>query len=213
MGLKLLYEDLENMGGISISKPSSIRDDAWVCTPFLMGSIAPRTPETLARMQRLGLTKRLGLADRILALSVLELEHYADVMVDAVVPIELGGGNTPGAVDVAMSLQKKVVNGDYAGRAIPQIDQITTYLADKPSHPSTYVDEWGNVSIVKTAVNYHLAEALGKMISVPAFGLVGGAGMLMEGREMKELVIANTLSECVLAGQTIRRPSKLDWTP
>jgi hypothetical protein len=205
LGLKLLYEDLEKMGEIPISDPTSIRDDAWVCTPFLMGSIAPMTPETEAKMRGAGLTKKIGMADRILMLSVRELESYADVVVEALVPGELGGGNTPAPIDVAMSLGKKVVNGDYAGRAIPQIDQMTTYLADIPSHPTSYVDEWGNVTIVKTAVNYRLAEALGKMISVAAFGLVGGAGMLMTGKEMKKVVIPNTLSECMLAGQTLRK--------
>jgi hypothetical protein len=205
LGLPLLLEDLAKLGEIRISDPASIRDDAWVCTPFLMGSIAPKTPETLARMARVGLTKRIAMADRILMLSVLELQSYAGVEIEAVVSVELGGGNTPAPVDVAMSLGKKVVNGDYTGRAIPEIDQITTYLADKPSHPTTYVDEWGNISIVKTAINYHLAESLGKMISVAAFGLVGGAGLLMRAKEMKEVLIPNTLSECFTVGQAIRK--------
>lgn len=205
VGRKLLLEDLERLGEITISDPASIRDDAWVCTPFLMGSIAPKTKETLERMEKVGLTKRIGEADRILMLSVLELQSYAKVDIEAVVSIELGGGNTPGPVDVAMSLGKKVVNGDYTGRAIPEIDQITTYLADIPSHPTAYVDEWGNVSIVKTAINYHLAESLGKMISVSAFGLVGGAGLLMRAREMKKVIVPNTLTECMEAGQTIRK--------
>lgn len=205
LGLKLLYEDLGRLGEIRISDPASISDDAWVCTPFLMGSIAPKTPEVLAKMEQIGLTKKTGMADRILMLSVLELESYTHVSVDAIVPIELGGANTPSPVDVAMCLGKKVVNGDYSGRAIPEIDQTTPYLADKPAHPTTYVDDWGNVTIVKKAINYPVAEALGKMISVAAFTLVGGAGLLMKGKEMKELIIPNTLGECKLVGQTIRK--------
>jgi hypothetical protein len=205
LGQELLYEDLKKVGEIHITDPADIRDDAWVCTPFLMGSIAPKTQETLDKMASVGLKARTGMADRILMLSVLELQSYAHVDVEAVVPVELGGGNTPAPIDVAMSLGKKVVNGDYAGRAIPEISQITTYLHDIPSHPTTYVDEWGNVSIVKTAVNYPLAEALGKYISVAAFGLVGGAGLLMKGREMKKVVIQNSVGECFIAGQTIRK--------
>ncbi|MGA2790744.1 MAG: DUF917 domain-containing protein, partial [Candidatus Bathyarchaeia archaeon] len=205
LGQELLYEDLKKVGEIHITDPADIRDDAWVCTPFLMGSIAPKTQETLDKMASVGLKTRTGMADRILMLSVLELQSYAHVEVEAVVPVELGGGNTPAPIDVAVSLGKKVVNGDYSGRAIPEISQITTYLADIPSHPTTYVDEWGNVSIVKTAVNYPLAEALGKYISVAAFGLVGGAGLLMKGRDMKKVVIQNSVGECFIAGQTIRK--------
>jgi len=54
---------------------------------------------------------------------------------------------------------------------------------------------------------------LGKMISVAAFGLVGGAGLLMKGRDMKRVVIQNTLSECFLAGQTLRRAAAAKQDP
>jgi len=201
----LLLDDLAKMGEIRISDPASVRDDAWVCTPYLMGSIAPISDETRARMAAAGLTKRIGMADRMLILALKELEGYARVEVEAIVPVELGGANSPAAIDVALALGKKVVNGDYAGRAIPEIDQLTTYLADKPTHPTAYVDEWGNITIIKTAINYHLAEALGKMISVAAFGIAGGAGLLMRGKEMKEVIVPNTLTECFQAGQAIRK--------
>lgn len=203
-GLPLLLDDLEKLGEIRISDPADIRDDAWVATPYLMGSIAPKTDETFRKMAAAGLKNRITMADRMLVLSLLELQSYAGVEIEAVVPVELGGANTPGPIDVAMALGKKVVNGDYAGRAIPEITQLTTNLANKPTHPTAYVDEWGNVSLIKTAINYQLAEALGKMISVAAFGLVSGAGLLMRGKEMKEVIVPNTLSECFLAGQTIR---------
>ena len=213
MGMSLLLEDLEKLGEIKISDPNSIRDNAWVCTPFLMGSIAPKTPEIYVKMASVGLTKKITLSERILTLSLLELESYARVEVEAIVPIELGGANTPAPIDVAMNLGKKIVNGDYAGRAIPEINQINPYLTNIPSHPTTYVDEWGNVTIVKKAINYHLAESLGKMISVAAFGLVGGAGLLMTGKDMKKVLIHNTLSECFLAGQTIRKAVKKGQDP
>ena len=51
-----------------------MRDDAWACTTYLMGSIAPKTPEVLKKMSELGLTRKIGLAEKILSLAVLELE-------------------------------------------------------------------------------------------------------------------------------------------
>jgi hypothetical protein len=213
LGLHLLLDGLARLGEIRISDPSDIRDDAWVCTPYLMGSIAPRTDKALADMARLGLTKRMGMADHIALLALMELQSYAGVEVEAFVPIELGGANTPVPIDLALSLGKKVVNGDYAGRAIPEIVQTTTYLADKPTHPTTYVDEWGNVSIIKTAVNYFLAEALGKTISLAAHGHLAGAGFLMRAEEMKEVLIPNTLSETLLAGRAIRRAAASKQDP
>jgi DUF917 family protein len=202
-GMNLLVDDLNRLGEIRISDPADIRDDAWVCTPFLMGSIAPETAEILARRASLGLGRRIAMAERITTLAVLELERYAHVDIEGIVPEELGGYSTPGAVDVGLALGKKIVNGDYTGRATPEI-YLTTYLAGRPSYPVTYADEWGNVTIIKHSVNFFVAEALGKMISVAVRGGIAGAGHLMRGKEMKEVILRNTLSECYLVGQTIR---------
>jgi hypothetical protein len=202
-GLPLLLDDLAKVGEIRISDPADIRDDSWVCTPFLMGSPAPKTNVALAKMASLGLTKRITTATRMQMLAALELERYACVDVEAFVSVELSGAATSGAINAGMALGKKVVNGDYAGRGIPEITMLTTYLANKPAHPITYVDEWGNITIIKKVIDHHMAELLGKMISVAAFGMIGGAGFLMRGKEMKEVIVPNTLSECFLAGQTI----------
>jgi len=60
-----------------------------------MGSIAPKTPEVLKKMSELGLTRKIGLAEKILSLAVLELEKYLGIEIDVIVPVEIGGGNTP----------------------------------------------------------------------------------------------------------------------
>ncbi|MEM3938497.1 MAG: DUF917 domain-containing protein [Desulfurococcaceae archaeon] len=204
VGLRILLEDLEKYGEIVVHDVNSIRDDAYVVTPYLMGSIAPKTPEVVAKMTSLGLVKRIGIADRILAYAVLELEKYLGVEFEGVVAIELGGGNTPSPVDVAVTLGKMIVDGDYAGRAIPEIDQITPYLYDIPPYPATYVDEYGNKTVVSKAINYLMAERIGKLISVASFGLVGGASFAITGKEMKKIIIPGTLSESYIIGKTLR---------
>ncbi|OYT44439.1 MAG: hypothetical protein B6U85_10050 [Desulfurococcales archaeon ex4484_42] len=64
-------------------------------------------------MSELGLTRKIGLAEKILSLAVLELEKYLGVEIDVIVPVEIGGGNTPGPIDAALFLGKIVVNGDF----------------------------------------------------------------------------------------------------
>jgi len=203
-GLKLLTEDIEKFGEIVIQDASKVRDDAWVATPYLMGSIAPKTSEVIKKMQELGLMKRIGLAEKMLSLAVLELEKYMGVEIEAIVAIELGGANTPGPIDVALSLGRIAVNGDYAGRAIPEVPQTTLYVYDIPPYPAVYVDEYGNKTVITRAINYQMAERLGKLVSVGAFGLVGGASFVMRGTEMKKIIIPNTLTEAYEIGRTIR---------
>ncbi|MEM4482040.1 MAG: DUF917 domain-containing protein [Desulfurococcaceae archaeon] len=204
-GLKLLLEDLEKFGEILIHEPQSIRDEAYVVTPFGMGSIAPRTPETESRMHALGLVKRIGIAERRLVHAVIELEKYLGIEFEAIVPIELGGSNTPAPVDVAVTLGKTAVDGDYAGRAIPEISQTTPYLYNIPPYPSSYVDEYGNKIVVTKAINYLMAERIGKLYSVAVFSPVGSASFAITGKEMKKIIIPGTLTESYNIGKTLRR--------
>jgi len=50
-----------------------------------------------------------------------------------------------------------------------------------------------------------MAEIIGKQISVAGFGLAGQAAFLMTGKDMKKIIIPNTLSECHSIGQVIRK--------
>jgi len=49
-----------------------------------------------------------------------------------------------------------------------------------------------------------MAERIGKLISAGAYGLAGDAGFMMSGKEMKEVLIPGTLTECYNTGKMIR---------
>jgi hypothetical protein len=212
IGLRLLYEDLKKFREIRVTDPSKIPDGAWTCCPFLMGSIAPVTQETKDMIKRLGL-RMIKNPDRILAYAVQELEEYTRRKIEALVPIELGGGNTPSAIDAALMLGVKVTNGDYTGRAIPEIEQTTPYLFDKPMFPVSTADQYGSVCHIKKAPSYQMAEIIGKQIAVAGFGLAGEAAFLLRGSEMKKVIIRNTLSECYEIGQIIRKTREMGDDP
>ena len=120
------------------------------------------------------------------------------------VPIELAGANTSGPVSAGSSLGMLAVDGDYCGRAIPEILQITPYLNGKECLPVTSVDEWGNTCIIKDAVNLRVVEKIGKLISAGGYGLAGQAGFVMTGKELKETVIPGTLTKAYEGGRFIR---------
>ena len=191
--------------GLSISwvDVGDIPDNDWTVCPFLMGSIAPLTEEARKRMKRLGLEK--DAFKSIQAESVKLLEEYMDVKVKVIVPIELGGSNTPGAIVAAAHLGISAVDGDYTGRAIPEIPQTTPYLEGLPLWPISSVDKYGNFCIIKESVGYEMAERIGKFIAAASFGLAGQAGFLFKGSDMKRVLIPGTLSQCLETGCLIRK--------
>ncbi len=191
-GLKLEWVDV-----------ADIPDDAWTCTAYGMGSIAPVSEETRALIRRFGLVDRYG--HQAMEIAIKELAAYAGVSIDAIVPSELGAGNTPAPLVTGVRLGIPVVDGDYAGRAIPEEMQGTPYLYGKNSWPFASVDRWGNVAIVKETCNPYMLERIGKMLAVAAFGTCFIAATLLPAREMKEIVVPGTLTFSLELGRTIRQ--------
>ena len=202
-GMGMFHQALEEGLSLEWVDADEIPDEAWTVTPYGMGSIAPVTPETLAEIERVGLVNKLG--HRSMEEAVKELGLYLGQPIGCLVPAELGAGNTPAPLVVGARLGIPVVDGDYAGRAIPDEMQGTPYLYGKKSWPFASVDSWGNVAIVKYTVNPHMLERIGKMLAVAAYGKTTIAATPLRGREMKEIVIRGTLTKCLAIGRAIRR--------
>ena len=214
-GIESLMSEINEKGFVQITDISEIPDDAVAVCPFLMGSIAPHDEATIKEMAGFGFIDGVNKEKARLAKAIQELEAYTGVKTTVVVPIELAGANTSGPISAASSLGMMAVDGDYCGRAIPEILQITPYLYDRKWLPVASVDEWDNVCIVKKATNLRVVERIGKLISAGAYGLAGQAGFIMSGKELKETVIAGTLSKSYELGKFIREAQEahLDHIP
>jgi len=202
VGKELLLKDIE-LGPIEIENPSNINNNATVCVVYRMGSMAPLTEEKLKLIQSLGLRKiHLGNKFPIMALSL--LERFINMGIDVIAPLEIGGSNTPTPISIATSLGKIVVDGDFAGRAIPEITQTTLFMNNISSTPTACADEYGNTTIIVHSSSPEMTERIGKMISVASFGTVAAAGFVMTGKQLKETIIPNTLSEAYYIGRIVR---------
>ena len=214
-GIESLMSEINEKGFVQITDISEIPDDAVAVCPFLMGSIAPHDEATLKEMAGFGFIDGVNKEKARLAKAIQELEAYIGVKTTVVVPIELAGANTSGPISAGSSLGMMAVDGDYCGSAIPEILQITPYLYDRKWLPVASVDEWDNVCIIKKATNLRVVERIGKLISAGAYGLAGQAGFIMSGKELKETVIAGTLSKSYELGKFIREAQEahLDHIP
>jgi hypothetical protein len=150
----------------------------------------------------MGLVDKLG--DDTLIQAVKELEQYLDRSFGCVVAFEPGAGNIPDALVVGGRLGIPVVDGDYAGRAVPEDLQSTTNLYGKHIWPFTAVDRWGNVTIVKACANPRIGERLGKHLALAAFGDASTAITPIPAREMKEVLVRGTLTKCLDIGRATR---------
>jgi len=201
-GVELLLETLGQGKRIRWVDVKDIGDDVWTTSPAGMGTIAPVTEEKRKMFESLGFRERK--VKRMLVEAVRELEFYLSNDVGVIVPIEIGGGNTPIPLDTAAQLDKVAVDGDYCGRAVPEAAQCLPALANKSITPMVCTDDWGNITIIKKVVSLAAAERLGKLVSTLATGLCGETFFTMRAREMKEVLIPGTLSQAYEIGKVIR---------
>ncbi len=202
VGLKVLLDALEEELPLEWIDVDEIDDDAWTASVYGMGSTAPLAPETEEEIERLELKPIL--AGREMETALQELAEYVGVTFGAMVPVELGGSNTPAPLVAAANLGLPVVDGDYAGRAVPEEMQGTPYLYEKDSYPFASVDQWGNVCILKEAASPNTLERVGKMLSVAAYGSCYIASTLLTGKETKDIIIRDTLTYCLDLGSAVR---------
>jgi DUF917 family protein len=202
-GMGMLTEALADGIPLAWVDIDDIPDDVWSVTPFGMGTIAPISQETLAEIDRSGVTDKLG--DNSMIEAVRELGEYLGKTIGCIVAAELGAGNTPAPLVTGARLGIPVVDGDYAGRAIPDEMQGTPFLYGKQSWPASSVDKWGNVSIIKSVANPYMFERAGKMLAVTAFGNTTMAATPLPAHEMKEILVRGTLTKSLALGRALRQ--------
>lgn len=202
-GMGMLRDALRDDLPLEWVDGADIADSVLTVTAYGMGSIAPVSQDVLDTIQDLGLEDRFG--HRSMERAVEELAGYLGQPIGCLVATELGAGNTPAPLVTAARLGIVVVDGDYAGRAIPDEMQTTPYLHGKDSWPFASVDKWGSVAIIKQAANPHMLERLGKMLAVAAFGSTTIAATPLSGSEMKEIIVPGTLTKSLAIGRAQRR--------
>jgi DUF917 family protein len=201
-GKSMLRSALDEGLTIEWVDADDIPDDAWTATPYGMGSIAPVTQETLDMIEQIGLEDKLGHAS--MEAAVRELGEYLGQPIGCLVCGELGGGNSAAALATGARMGIPVVDGDYAGRAVPDEVQGTPFINGKHGWPVANVDRWGNVAVVKYTANAYMTERLGKMLAVAAFGSTTQASTPLPATEMKEVLVHGTLTKCLALGRAIR---------
>lgn len=120
-----------------------------------------------------------------------------------IVPVETGGFNSITPIHAGALKGLPVIDGDGAGRAIPELEMTMFYIHGIPIAPLALADSKGNSAILYPTDAY-MAEELGRAVTT-VFGMTAGiACHAMTGKQLKEAVIPGTLSLAEKVGKGIR---------
>ena len=190
---------------MTLLDPDDIKDDALYCCPFFMGSIAPKTAETLAEMESLGYLDRKYYLEEILMGAVRTLEEVSGKAVEGLYIAEPGGSNAGCCMAAAYKMAIPVIDGDPAGRAVPEMTQGLAAIRGMDFLPAAYFDAWGNRNATFQTMHTKAAERIGKFLSEAAYGEMAEAAYLMTGKELKTILVPRTLSKAYQVGRAMRQ--------
>lgn len=204
-GQKMLLDVLNAGKKIQIVDSTSIRDDQWIVSPYLMGTSGPETEERRKAKLAHGLSK-ITVSNMPAAATKLLLQHNPQQLsLSAVIPYEIGGAATAGAVATAAWFDVPTIDADYVGRSVPEIIQMIPVAHGIDLWPIASSDAYGNETFIQKTINPQMVERIGKSIATGSFGLVGQATLLHQAETLKPSMLNKTLSKAFAVGKAIRK--------
>ncbi|HEY3206872.1 MAG TPA: DUF917 domain-containing protein [Gaiellaceae bacterium] len=197
-----LYEDVGDGLEIGWLPLDQLAADEVLFSVCYSGSIAPESfddPEE--RAQALGGGK---VHERPFVEAVRLLEQELGVRCGGLVSIELGGINSGAILSAAARAGLPLVDGDYAGRAIPELHATAPHMHGAPVLPFACVDHFGNRVIIRSSPSNAWAERISKHLALSSLGLIACAFAALPASRVSEIYVPGTMTECLALGRAIR---------
>jgi DUF917 family protein len=210
-GQKMLLDALHADKKIEIIDADTFTDDTWTVCPYLMGPApGPETEET--RLAKLELGLKNETISNMPSEAVKLLLEDAQIKLGAIIPLELGAAATASALATAAWLGVPTIDGDYAGRALPEVIQILPAIEGMNLLPIASSDRYGNQVIIKKSTGDKMTERLGKILATASYGLVGQATLLQPLAKLKSMMLFGTLSKALAVGEALRKARETNDT-
>lgn len=176
-----------------------LEENDLIATPYSCGAISPETEAERKKYEKLPVHPE---SPHVLALS--EMEKHLGKEVKAVISTELGGGNTAVAFYAAAMAGKMIVDGDPAGRSVPELQHSTYYLHNIPIHPMAVVNEFGEAAVITHVVDDFRAEALVRALAIVSRNRIAVVDHVQPASVLKNAVIQGAISDAWRIGKAWR---------
>lgn len=130
------------------------------------------------------------------------LERAVGRKATALMPIEVGGGNSMVPLAAAAVTGLPLVDADAMGRAFPEAQMVTFHLAGYGPGTTVLVDHHGN-EIVSRPVDGEWSERLARVVTVELGGSATMIDYAYDGEVVRECAIPGTLTLARRIGQIL----------
>jgi DUF917 family protein len=152
-----------------------------------------------------GATTAIGYDSDAAVKTLRTLEEHVGFSAYAMIPVELGGFNTLVATDVAARCDIPVVDGDGAGRSVPEV-HLKVYTIDHiPLTPMAVSDTYAkNIVIVKEAMNARACERITRLLASEWNHSAYTARRILTGAQVRTSPIQLSLTKSMRIGELLR---------
>jgi DUF917 family protein len=199
---ELLYEDVQDGVRLGWQPLDAFADDDILVTVCYSGSIVPESFEDPDKRARALGGSQVHRRPFLPAIGLLE-EHLG-VRCAGLISVEIGGINTGAILDAAGRLGLPLVDGDYAGRAIPELHATALHMYGAKSLPFACVDRFDNRVLIVSSPSDAWTERLSKYLSLASLGIIACAFAALPVGAVRDIYIPDTISECLALGRAIR---------
>lgn len=190
-GLTLISKSFQKCEFLKVIDVNEIENDGFIASPYYIGSAKPFEERIPADLESYNLSKNPTV------LATERLNKYLNGKLNYLCATELGG-NTAWAIYTSMILDLPLVDGDPAGRAVPELSHTTFKLFEQSISPFALANPYGESFIVEEIINHDRAGIIAGNFAKASGNFAGICDHPMRGEKFKKSIIANTLT---LAGQ------------
>ncbi|KHS58418.1 MULTISPECIES: DUF917 domain-containing protein [Terrisporobacter] len=188
VGKLLAKQAIKKYGPVKLISIEELEDDALVVPVSGMGAPTITIEKLLSEVE---LTAPLE-----------KMEELLNKKVDVIIPIEIGGINSLMPIAVAAQKGLPILDADAMGRAFPEAQMVTFYLAGYKSSPVTMADEKGNTVVIYPKDGIW-AERLARTLTIEMGGSSSVSDYALSGKQVKSAVVENTLTIAENIGKTL----------
>lgn len=196
LNMRVLYREGKR---VQLIDAEELADDAYVAVIAGMG--AP-----LVGIERLT-------DHRVFTRAAVLMEEHTGRRFDAVMGMEIGGGNGVRPLMVAANLGIPVVDSDTMGRAYPEAQMTSVAVGDLKPFPMTVVDVRGLEAVVETVPTWKWAERVGRKIVVEYGSTASTCQPPRTGAEVKKWGIHGTTTKAIAVGRAVREAQRTHDDP
>ncbi|SBV99128.1 conserved hypothetical protein [uncultured Alphaproteobacteria bacterium] len=141
------------------------------------------------------------------------LEAYIGRRFEAVMPVEIGGGNGVYPLMVAALTGLPAIDADAMGRAYPEAQMTSFAVAGLQCYPLAMADIRDNDIVIPRAASWKWMERISRRICVEMGSSAATCKAPRTGREVKDHAILHTTTKAIALGRAVREAQRRHHDP